>query len=153
VPSSDDFAMPLAFGLPVVVSGGQAVAQAPLQMLLEPWSASQRYSARPLASTRKVPSELVLVPTIEAGRGEPAGFAALVAVVAVLEVLDEPELPQAASTSALASASAARRKGRVMGSPGVGVRVPSPTTTPRAPPVLPLRARLQPNAREAFSCA
>src|SRR5512132_575269 len=107
MPSSEALTAPLALGVAVVVSGGHACAQAPLHTLLEPWSASHRYSARPLASTRKVPSELVLVATTEAGRGE------LVAVVlvAVLDVPEETELPQAASASALASASAARRNG------------------------------------------
>jgi hypothetical protein len=105
--------------MPVVVSGGQSVAQSPLQALMEPWSASQRYSARPLASTRKVPSELEDVPTTDAGRGELAGLLAVVEVVAVLELPDELE-PQAASPTAATRASAARRKERVMGSPGVG---------------------------------
>ena len=70
VPSSEDFALPLALGLAVVVSGGQSVAQSPLQALFAPWSASHRYRARPLASTRNVPSELVRVVMVEAGRGE-----------------------------------------------------------------------------------
>ena len=42
VPSSDDLTAPLAFGVPVVVRGGHAWAQAAVHVLLGPWSASQR---------------------------------------------------------------------------------------------------------------
>ena len=50
--------------------------------------------------------------TADAGRGEL--LAVVVVVAALLDVPDEPELPQAASRSALARPSAARRNGRVM---------------------------------------
>jgi hypothetical protein len=42
MPSSEALAAPLALGVVVVVSGGHACAQAPLQTLLAPWSASHR---------------------------------------------------------------------------------------------------------------
>jgi hypothetical protein len=44
-----------AAGAPLVVSGGHAVAQAPSQRLELPLSASNRYSVRPLPSTRILP--------------------------------------------------------------------------------------------------
>ena len=81
-----------------------------------------------------MPSELVLVATTEAGRGE---LVAWCAWWLLLDVPDEPELPQAASTSALASASAARWNGRVMELSWVSCgEMPSPTTTPAARAVL-----------------
>ena len=52
-----------AFGVPVVVSGGQAFAQAPKHVLLAPLSFSNRYSVRPCASTRILPSLVARTPT------------------------------------------------------------------------------------------
>ena len=42
VPSSEAFAAPPAVGAPVVVSGGHAAAQAPVQALVVPVSFSKR---------------------------------------------------------------------------------------------------------------
>jgi hypothetical protein len=95
VPSSEALAAPLALGATAVVSGGQACAHAPLHALIAPWSASHRYSARPLASTRKVPSELDEVPTTDAGRGELDALTGAGVDAAVVDEDDE-EPPQAA---------------------------------------------------------
>ena len=44
--------------------GGQAVAQAPVQVLLVPVSACHRYSVRPLASTRIEPRPVLATLTV-----------------------------------------------------------------------------------------
>jgi ABC-type sugar transport system permease subunit len=43
-------------GFPLVVSGGHSLAQAPSHLLIVPLSAWNRYSVRPLPSTRTLPS-------------------------------------------------------------------------------------------------
>ena len=55
VPTRDEVS-PVDFGVPVVVSGGQPVAHAPLQVEVDLVSASNRYSVRPDPSTRICPS-------------------------------------------------------------------------------------------------
>jgi len=53
-----------AVGVPVVVRGGQADAQAPEQRDMFLLSAVQRYSACPDGPTRRVPAEPVAVVTV-----------------------------------------------------------------------------------------
>ena len=57
-----------AVGLPVVVSGGHAVAHAPKHVLLEPLSFSKRYSVRPLPSASTLPSLVFVSSTFAAER-------------------------------------------------------------------------------------
>jgi hypothetical protein len=53
--------------MPLLWSTGQAAAQAPLQADWSDWSFSNRYSVRPLPSTRIVPSLLLAVATVPDG--------------------------------------------------------------------------------------
>lgn len=76
VPRSLPTAPPAAVGAEVVVSGGQAVAQAPEQLDLPLASATQMYSARPDAPVRYVPRDPFAVP---------------MAAAPVAAVLDPPE--------------------------------------------------------------
>ena len=55
VPMSLALAPPDAVAVPVVVTGGQAPAQAPLQLDMSPVSFAHRYTARPEPLVRKVP--------------------------------------------------------------------------------------------------
>lgn len=64
VPSREAFTPSPATGFPVTVTGGQAVAQSPLQVDFEEVSASQRYRVRPSPSTRMVPSGLDAAATV-----------------------------------------------------------------------------------------
>jgi hypothetical protein len=57
VPRSLAFALPAAVGAPVVVTGGQAPAHAPLQLDESPVSFTHRYTARPELLVRNVPAE------------------------------------------------------------------------------------------------
>ena len=76
-----------ACGLPFVVSGGQALAQAPKHVLFAPVSFSNRYSVRPCASMRILPSLVSRTPTtalfVRVGRGGRGGACLDVVVVAV----------------------------------------------------------------------
>lgn len=80
VPSREAFS-PVEVGFPVVVSGGQAVAHAPLQVEVELVSASNRYSVRPDPSTRICPS------------AELAAFSMAAVPVAVGDALIEDAAP------------------------------------------------------------
>src|SRR5262249_10424847 len=91
VPSSDAAALPRAVGLARVSSGGQYAAQVPEQALRLRVSFSNRYSVRPLPSTRMRPSFELPVET--AAAATPAG-------------LDEA-VPRAISAVRVAAATAA----------------------------------------------
>jgi hypothetical protein len=54
VPRSLDFALPDAVAVPVVVTGGQAPAHAPVHADVPPVSLTHRYTARPEPSVRNV---------------------------------------------------------------------------------------------------
>jgi hypothetical protein len=64
VPSFELATPSAACGAPCVVSGGQALAQAPMQVLLELLSACHRYRLRPFPSTRTKPSFDLTRPTV-----------------------------------------------------------------------------------------
>jgi hypothetical protein len=53
-------------GLPVTSSGGHALAHAPVQALLVPWSALNRYRVRPCELTRIWPIPVFEMPTVAA---------------------------------------------------------------------------------------
>src|SRR5689334_16282507 len=55
----------MAVGLLWDVSDGQMLWQAPVQLLMSALSRSNRYSVRPLASTRTLPSDVLRRPTAE----------------------------------------------------------------------------------------
>jgi hypothetical protein len=57
----------LAVGVPLEVSGGHVVAQAPVHVLVLPESCVNRYSVLPCESTRTVPREVLAVPTLVGG--------------------------------------------------------------------------------------
>jgi hypothetical protein len=117
VASSERFTPPPAFGFPVVSSGGQAVAQAPLQVLLLPVSACHRYSVLPWESTRTDPRLVLATSTVPddvlADDCDADAEPPLVLVVL------EPLLPHAAMANALSGAivSAASRLLRNMITP------------------------------------
>ncbi len=98
-----------AVGLPVVVSGGPAVAQAPSQLDAMPLSASHRYTERPALSVRNV-----LEPLLCASRVTPWVDAPSADLGAALPeaafVFDELE-PHAAAPRARATSGAAMRTG------------------------------------------
>src|SRR5919107_106933 len=136
VPSSEALTWPPALGAALVWSIGQADAQAPAHADWLGWSFSNRYSVRPLASTRIVPTLELAVLTIatpdcplppEEVPGEPC-----TPPPEPPELL-EPELllpHPAASTPAAASATSASSGRR--SSPdllGGGLLVPFPTRT------------------------
>ena len=64
VPSSEAVSPVPAVGLPVVSSGGHAVAHAPVHALLAPTSALNRYTVRPVESTRIRPKRLFATRTV-----------------------------------------------------------------------------------------
>src|SRR4029453_2509835 len=66
VPSSAALTWPAALGAALLWSTGQAAAQAPLHADWSGWSFSNRYSVRPLASTRIVPPLELAVLTVAA---------------------------------------------------------------------------------------
>src|SRR4051794_4667370 len=90
-------------GLPLARSGGQAVAQAPAQALVVPWSALKRYSVRPWPLTRTRPSPVLARASVEA-LSLPVGAAVSAA----------PELPPPHPASAAAAIPAAADAVRVM---------------------------------------
>src|ERR1700722_3718113 len=96
VPSWEDLTEPVPTGLPLVVSGGHALAQAPEQLDMPFESATHRYNARPPAPVRNVPS-LPLV-TLTAAPLDAAG----VAVALVLAVALEPAAPEPVVAAVLA---------------------------------------------------
>jgi len=61
VPSSLAFAPPDVVTVPVVVTGGQAPAHAPVHADMSPVSFAHRYTARPELVTRNVPPDAVAV--------------------------------------------------------------------------------------------
>lgn len=61
MPRSLDFALPEAVGEPVVVTGGQAPAHAPVQLDVPPVSLVNRYTARPELLVRNVPADVEAV--------------------------------------------------------------------------------------------
>jgi hypothetical protein len=91
-----------AVGAPAVVSGGQAVAQAPAQVDLVLVSEPNRYSERPALSVRKLAPSLERTSTADAGAPPPAAGEAG-AGAELLEPLEPPELQAAARTAAAAS--------------------------------------------------
>jgi hypothetical protein len=98
--------------MPLLVSGGQTFAHAPEQTDLLPVSATQRYSARPDAPVRYVPSLPLAVlivrpdepPELDAGAGFAGVWLALVLELALL--------PHAATTSDVATTATATPAGR-----------------------------------------
>jgi hypothetical protein len=115
VPMSLAMALPDAVAVPVVVTGGHAPAQAPLQLDMSPVSFTHRYTARPEPLVRKVPAEdlavVMTVPPDELALPEedaPAGEAgadagALLGLLGVLVLLVLPALLHAATTTAATS--------------------------------------------------
>jgi hypothetical protein len=99
-------AAPEAVAVPVVVTGGQAPAQAPVQLDMSPVSFAHRYTARPEPLVRKVPPEDVAVSMTVAPEAldplleeeDPAGEAGAAAVPLLAALL------QAATTTAAPSA-------------------------------------------------
>src|SRR3984885_2574265 len=101
-------ALPDAVAVAVVVTGGHAPAQAPLQLDMSPVSFTHRYTARPEPLVRKVPAEDFavvmtvppdeLAPAGEAAAGDPVGDAAGAAALLV------PPLLHAATMTAAPSA-------------------------------------------------
>jgi hypothetical protein len=66
VPRSLDFALPDAVAVPVVVTGGQAPAHAPVHADVPPVSLTHRYTARPEPSVRNVfPDDDAVLITVE----------------------------------------------------------------------------------------
>src|ERR1700729_1203261 len=88
------FALPDAVAVAVVVTGGHAPAQAPLQLDMSPVSLTHRYTARPELVARTVPADdfavVMTVPPEELAleddppAGEAAGAAALLLVAPLL---------------------------------------------------------------------
>jgi hypothetical protein len=108
-------ALPAAVGVPVVVTGGHAPAQAPLQLDMSPVSFTHRYTALPEPLVKTVPAEdfavVMTVPPPDvaapalgeeapAGEDAPAGEAGAAGAAAVLL----PALLQAATVAAAATA-------------------------------------------------
>src|SRR3954464_15598764 len=98
VPSNEAFTPLPATGLPLVRSGGQAVAQAPVHALVVPVSFLNRYRVRPCESTRIFPRPLFATSTV----AEPCALGAADA----LELL----LPQPATASATSGSAAAAQR-------------------------------------------
>jgi hypothetical protein len=66
VPSSDAVTPLPALGAPLVWSTGQAAAHAPVQAEWFGWSFPNRYSVRPLPSTRIIPRLVLVADTVAA---------------------------------------------------------------------------------------
>jgi hypothetical protein len=64
VPSKEAGTPLPALGVPLVWSTGQAAAHAPAQADRSPWSFSNRYSVRPLPSTRIIPKLVLVAETV-----------------------------------------------------------------------------------------
>src|SRR5215218_2966230 len=64
VPSSEAVTPLPALGVPLLWSTGQAATQAPAQADWFGWSFLNRYSVRPLPSTRTIPSLLLAAATV-----------------------------------------------------------------------------------------
>src|ERR1700733_9737899 len=103
-------ALPDAVAVAVVVTGGHAPAQAPLQLDMSPVSLTHRYTARPEPLVRKVPAEDVAVsmtvppdelaplPAGEAAAGDaPVGDAAGAAAVLLAALLHAATVAAAAT--------------------------------------------------------
>lgn len=108
VPRSAAFRPAEATGVAFVISGGQALAQAPEQLDLPLLSATHRYTARPEAPVRYVPSApfAVLIETALAETLEPVEDVVGVAA-AELEVELELLLPHAATSNDTPTSAAA----------------------------------------------
>src|SRR5215211_774498 len=77
VPSSEALAPLPPLGVPLLWSTGQAATQAPLQADWFGWSFSNKYSVRPLPSTRTIPSLLLAALTMATPEDPlPTGLAA-----------------------------------------------------------------------------
>jgi hypothetical protein len=120
VPRSELLTPLPAVGLPVVTSGGHAEAHAPVQVLLAPVSARQRYSVLPWASISMGPKLLVARSTVPADAlvedgADDAGWALAPVVVCWLE-LPPPHavMTIAVRASAITAASGARRLLRIV---------------------------------------
>src|SRR4029450_5319366 len=122
-----------AVGLPVVVTGGHSWAPAPEHTLFGPVSFSNRYTVRPVESTRILPRPLTLLtPTVD----EPADAMELLGAGLAWPPLLPPQPATTKATSATAAAARRRDRGflRVMfGAPwDVSVLAPWCTPQPRA---------------------
>jgi hypothetical protein len=71
VPSSEVLTPLPALGVPLLWSTGQAAAQPPAQADWSGWSFSNRYSVRPLPSTRIIPSLVLAAVTVATPVGPP----------------------------------------------------------------------------------
>src|SRR5215211_3409873 len=115
VPSIDALTPLPALGVPLVWSTGQAVAQAPAQADWSDWSLANRYSVRPLPSTRIVPRLVLVAETVATADGVVVG-----ALLPPYSPPPEPDPPDpelllphpAASTPTVASATSATKIGR-----------------------------------------
>jgi hypothetical protein len=112
VPRSLAFAAPDAVAAPVVVTGGQAPAHAPLQLDMSPVSFTHRYTARPEPLVRTVPAEVEAVlmtvppdaPALLLGDDPAAAGVPAAGVPAAPVLLLLPALLHAATSSAAPSA-------------------------------------------------
>src|SRR3984957_13598808 len=101
-------APPVAVAVAVVVTGGQAPAQAPVQLDMSPVSFTHRYTALPDAVVRKVPADdlavVMTVPPDAAGVDAAGVDAAGVDAAGAAAALLLPALLHAATVAAAASA-------------------------------------------------
>jgi hypothetical protein len=109
VPMSLALALPAAVAVPVVVTGGHAPAQAPLQLDMSPVSFTHRYTALPEPLVKTVPAEDVAVvmtvppdaaaplPAGDAAAGDPVAEAAGAAAVLLAALLQAATVVAAAS--------------------------------------------------------
>lgn len=109
-------ARPDAVGVPVVVRGGQYVAQVPEHVDLDEVSDANMYRDLPEPSVRNVPIDPLCVSTLTAAPPDVAP-----PVPPPAELPDFFELLQAAITSTTAAISAATRHKRINAWPGIGV--------------------------------
>src|SRR5829696_3173832 len=107
VPSIDALAPLPALGVPLDWSTGQAAAHAPAQADWSDWSFSNKYSVRPLPSTRIIPRPVLVAETVATADGAVVG--ALLPPYSPPPEPDPPELlpHPAASTPTVASATSA----------------------------------------------
>src|SRR5262245_55915986 len=112
VPSSEALTPLPALGVPLDWSTGQEATQAPVQADWFGWSFSNRYSVRPLPSTRTIPSLLLAAVTVATPDGVvPTG--PLVPPEPPEPYPPEPEpLPHPAATAPTAASATSASSGR-----------------------------------------
>ena len=93
-----------AVGLPVAGTGGQAAAHAPVQALVVPESAPNRYTVRPCESTKMVPRPLLPTASVGGAGAAVVGGAVDGGAVDVLAPLEPHAAASAMSSMAAALA-------------------------------------------------